>query len=147
MRFLQRFYICYNKDAFNMAFSQFTLAFFISMGAAVASIIVGAVGRREFRNITIISVVVFCFIIPIAFHFVYLGLETYVSILDWPIEAGSFLGLWTPLTAILIASWLGGILGMISGRYWGEGDRSCFQCLLGPIIVLFLISIVILVLP
>lgn len=130
-----------------MALSQFTLAFFISMTAAIASIIVGTAGRREFRSLTVFSIVFFCFIIPIAFHFAYLGLEIYVTILDWPIEAGSFLGLWTPLTAILIASWLGGFLGLIAGRYWGEGDRSCLQCLLGPIIVLFLISIVILALP
>ncbi len=130
-----------------MVLTQFTLALCISLAAAIVSVLIGAVGRRNYSNITIISVIVFCVIVPIALYPMYLVLEIYATVLDWPVEVGSFLGLWTPLTAIMIASWLGGFLGMISGKYWGEDDRSCLQCLLGPFIVLFLISIVILALP
>ncbi|TET10424.1 MAG: hypothetical protein E3J86_05750 [Candidatus Thorarchaeota archaeon] len=130
-----------------MVLTQFTLALCLSLTSAIVSVVIGAVGRRNFSNATIFSAIIFCAVVPVAMHFIYLFLEVYVTILDWPIDAGSFLSLWTPLAAILIASWLGGFLGVISGKYWGEGDRSCVQCLLGPIVILFMISIVILALP
>ncbi len=130
-----------------MALTQMTLVFSLSMISGILSLLLGAVGRKQFDNKTIISVIVFCAAIPLIMYFVYLNLEVYVVILDWPLESGSFLALWNPLTAILIASWLGGFLGIISGGYWGQEDVSCLQCILGPFIVLFLISIVILFLP
>jgi hypothetical protein len=130
-----------------MVLTQMTLALCLSMASGTLSVLLGAFGRKRFSNVTIISILVFCVLLPLITHSCYLGLETYVTVLDWPLEASSFLGLWNPLTAILIASWIGGFLGIVSGKYWEQNDRSCLQCLLGPFIILFLVSIVILFLP
>lgn len=129
-----------------MVLTQITLTLCVVLSSIIVSVLIGAIGKRSFGNATGISVIVFLIVVPIAMYAIYLVLEIYVMVLDWPITIGSLLSFWNPFTVILIASWLGGVLGMISGKYWEEGDRSCLQCLLGPFIVIFAISIVILVL-
>jgi predicted MFS family arabinose efflux permease len=130
-----------------MVLTQVTLALSITIASAVLSILIGAFGRRSFSRNTIVSVIVFCIAVPLTMFFVYTYLEPYVTIHDWPLESGSFLSLWNPATAIFLVSGISGFLGMFAGKYWGEDeDRSCLQCLLGPIIVLFVLSIGILVL-
>lgn len=130
-----------------MVFTQITLALCLSLIAVIISILIGAIGMRKAGYATIVSIIVFLVIIPIATYLIYLNLEIYAIILDWPVDAGSFLGLWSPPNVIMIASWLGGFLGMFSGKYWAEDDRSCLQCLLVPFILLIAASIVILALP
>lgn len=119
----------------------------LSLAAALISILVGSVGMRNAGKATIVSIIVCFIIIPIVTHMIYLNLEIYATILDWPVDMGSFLRLWQPFSVIVIASIFGGFLGMFAGRYWAEGDRSCLQCLMGPFILVMILSIVILVLP
>ena len=130
-----------------MALTQITIALTLALSGVVLSILIGAIGMRKAGNATIISIIVFGAIIPTAMYLIYLNLEIYATVLDWPINLGSFSSLWSPLTAILLGSWLGGFLGMISGKYWAEDDRSCLQCLLGPFIILIIVSLAILALP
>ncbi len=130
-----------------MALTQITIALTLALSGVVLSILIGAIGMRKAGNATIISIIVFGVFVPIAMYLIYLNLEIYATVLDWPINLGSFSSLWSPLTAILLGSWLGGFLGMISGKYWAEDDRSCLQCLLGPFIILIIVSLAILALP
>ena len=130
-----------------MVLTQITLALSIALVAAIISLLVGAVGMRKAGNVTIISVIAFLVFVPLATYMLYLNLEIYATVLDWPVELGTFLGLWSPPNAILLASMLSGFLGMIAGKYWAEDDRSCLQCLLVPFILVMILSIVILVLP
>ncbi len=130
-----------------MALTQITIALTLMFSAAFVSILIGAIGMRKAGDATIISIIVFGAFVPMAMYLIYLNLEIYATVLDWPVDSGSFLGLWRPLNAILIASWIGGFLGMISGKYWAEDDRSCLQCLMGPFFILVIVSLAILALP
>ena len=130
-----------------MVLTQITLALSIALVAAIISLLVGAVGMRKTGIATIISIIAFLVFIPLATYMIYLNLEIYATVLDWPVESGTFLGLWSPPNVILLASMLSGILGMFSGKYWAEDDRSCLQCLLVPFIPVMILSVVILILP
>ena len=130
-----------------MIFSQVTLAFGISMVAGVLSLLLGAFSGKRYSAVTGLSIIIFCTILPIAMYFVYLQIEPSVLIFDWPLDPGSFLYLWNPFSAIWLVSMFSGFLGVMAGNYWGQGDDSCFRCLLGPFILIFVLSIVIIFLP
>jgi hypothetical protein len=130
-----------------MVLTQATLAFGISMTASLLALFVAAYGAKQYSKVTFISILMFLFVIPLGMHYLYLQLEPFVLVLDWPLEVGSFLAYWSPTLAIFLASILGGLMGYFAGNYWGQGDSSCFRCQLVPFILIFLLSIVIIFLP
>ncbi|MFW9909827.1 MAG: hypothetical protein ACFFEF_14765 [Candidatus Thorarchaeota archaeon] len=124
-----------------------TLTFCLAMTSGVLSLLLGAYGVKLYSRAIFVSIIIFCLILPLIHYFIFLQAEPFVPVLDWPLEAGSFLSLWNPFSAIWLTSILGGFLGIISGNYWGQGDVSCLRCLLVPFILIFLLSIVIIFLP
>ena len=117
------------------------------MTSGILSLVLGAYGVKLYSKAIFVSIIMFCLVIPLIHYFIFLQVEPFVLVLDWPLNEGSFLSLWNPFSAIWLASLLGGFLGIISGNYWGQGDASCLRCLLAPFILIFLLSIVIVFLP
>ena len=130
-----------------MVLTQTTLTFGLAMTSAIISLVIGAYSGKRFSSAIAISFILIFAILPLAFYFIYLQLVASVSVWDWLVNLGSFTGLWNPGMAIWLASSLGGIFGLIAGNYWGQDDVSCFRCLLGPFILVFLLSIVMIFLP
>ena len=130
-----------------MVLTQMTLAFTLSMTASMLSLLVAAYGAKLASKVTLISILMFMILIPLGMNYLYLQIEPSVLVLDWPLEVGRFLAFWNPTSAIFLASMLGGFLGYFSGNYWGQGDSSCLRCLMGPFILIFLVSVVMVFLP
>ncbi len=116
-----------------MVLSEVVLAVLFSLSGMILAILLGSLGTKYVGRLTPISIVVFGVLLPIMFSFLFLQLMQYVTILDWPRGGGRFVAI-SPLTAIFVAAWFGGFLGLYAGKIWGEeNDKSCLQCVLLPI--------------
>ncbi|MFW9920767.1 MAG: hypothetical protein ACFFED_14275 [Candidatus Thorarchaeota archaeon] len=122
-----------------MAFTELTLSITLAMISLFISLFVGTWGGKEERAL-LPSLLLFVLIIPIVFSFVYGFLTPIITLFDWP---SSWFA--TPQMAIFAGSFIGGFLGLKAGMIWtDDNDRSCIQCLLVPISLVLVASLVIL---
>jgi len=117
--------------------SEVILAVLLSLSGMIVAILIGTLGNKYIGRLTLISIVLFGVLLPIVFSLLFLQLMQYVTILDWPYGAGRFVVI-SPYTPIIVAAWIGGFLGLYAGKIWDEAnDKSCLQCILVPISVVF----------
>ena len=130
-----------------MVLSELVLALLIAISGLILAILVGSLGSKYVGQLTLLSIGLFAVALPIVLSFLYIHLVQYVVIMDWPYAGGRY-AIISPLTAIFVASWSGGVLGLYAGKIWGEErDKSCLQCMLVPFFLIFIGILIIAVLP
>lgn len=107
----------------------------------VSGIVVGLLGGRNFSKYIIPTAIIIMIVLPVVIYY-FLGQvqNTYELVNDWG-GSGAF-GWGSPLMLPIIGIIFGGFLGGYSGFHWSEyGERSCFACLLVPVSVVFILSV------
>jgi len=123
-----------------MALTILTLAIVFSMCGLFISLFVGTFGGKA-DSFTLPSLVIFSIVIPLILSIIFSFFLPLVTLFDWPAMAIPL----PPQSAIFLGCIVGGLLGMKAGSVWyEENDRSCLQCLLVPISLLTLGSLVVL---
>lgn len=123
-----------------MAFTFVTLVVVFSMTGLFLSLLVGSLGGKA-ENLMVVSLIIFGIAIPLILSIFFGFLIPFVSLDDWPMLSYPM----PPQSAIFIGCWVGGFLGMKAGRIWNvDNDRSCFQCLLVPISLITIGSLLVL---
>jgi hypothetical protein len=129
-----------------MAVTYFSLLIAVSMITLVVSLFMGTLGGKN-SQLLVPSLVSFLVVVPIIFGIIFWVASAPYAVVgifyDWissyPIS---------PISAIFVGSTTGGFLGIKAGTIWLEdNDRSCMQCMLVPISLLVLASLVVLLLP
>lgn len=126
-----------------MVVTEVTLALSLAMIGMLLSLVAGTWGGKTYRML-LPSIAIFGAVIPICLALVYTGLSPFIIIMDW---AGRPIVPWPPITGF-VSSWAGGFFGLKAGGIWErDEDKSCFQCLLLPISLLVVGSVLVLFLP
>jgi hypothetical protein len=83
-------------------------------------------------------------VLPVVFFFLFAPFYAQVTLFDWPSGYPYF----PPQVLVWSGGFVGGLIGFYSGESWSkEGTVSCLVCVLVPIMLLTILSIVVVFLP
>lgn len=129
-------------DDWQLVLSEIDLTVIIALSGLLLAILFGSLGSKFVGRQTFCSIILFGVVLPVVLSIIHIQLMTHVEIMNWPRAGGRYTAI-TPLTAILVSSWFGGILGLYAGKIWGEeNDKSCLQCLLQLFLLILLGSLI-----
>ena len=114
------------------------------MVGLVSAILISHMAGRKIESRIIPLLILTVFVLPYVLYWV-MGttIVTYEPIDDW--GGTGAMGLGSPTHFPLIGIIVGSFLGAYSGMVWAnDGEKSCFACLMLPVTIVFLFSIVLL---
>jgi hypothetical protein len=127
-----------------LALTELTLTIAITLITMLASVIVcHRLGRTPDTG-CVPSLLVGGIVLPVIFFFFFAPFYAQVTLFDWPSGYHNF----PPQVVVWIGGFAGGIIGFYTGESWNEeGTMSCLVCVLVPIMLLTILSIVVVFLP
>ncbi|TFF95674.1 hypothetical protein EU546_02835 [Candidatus Thorarchaeota archaeon] len=131
-----------------MPLTQVLLTWFLVFVGLILSILSTAYGEKRYPQSIGVSVIIPLILVPASMLLLYSLILPHVTAMDWW-WVGTFRG-WVvnPFIVIVVITWPGWLMGHFAGKYWVEdNDRSCLQCMLGPIFLLLLASVALILVP
>ncbi|MFW9913151.1 MAG: hypothetical protein ACFFEU_11800 [Candidatus Thorarchaeota archaeon] len=127
-----------------MALTEATLTIAITLITMLTSVIVcHRLGRTPDTG-SVPSLLAGGIVLPVVFLIVFAPFYAQVTLFDWPSGYYNF----PPQIVVWIGGLVGGIIGFYSGESWNkEGNLSCLVCVLVPIMLLTILSIVVVLIP
>jgi hypothetical protein len=127
-----------------LALTEATLTYAIALITMLTSVIVCHYLGRTSDTGCVQSLLAGGIVLPLGFFIVFAPFYAQVTLFDWPSGYYNF----PPQLLIWIGGFAGGLIGFYSGESWKEeGTLSCLGCVLVPIVLLTVLSIVVVFIP